>query len=46
MGGNWVFSGFFLILEANPCFWVKNGGRYVNLRGLGDMGKKNASKNA
>jgi hypothetical protein len=40
------FSGFFLILETNPCFWVNNGGWCVNLQGLGDMGKNNASKNA
>jgi hypothetical protein len=26
-------------------FWVKNGGWYVKLQSLGDMGKKNASKN-
>jgi hypothetical protein len=40
-----VFQVFFLTLRANPCFWVKNGGCYVSLRGLGDIGKKNASKN-
>jgi len=39
------FSVFFLILGANPCFWVKNGGWYVSLQGLGDIGKKNTSKN-
>jgi len=26
-------------------FWAKNGGWYVNLQSLGDIGKKNASKN-
>ena len=39
------FSGFFLILGANPCFWVINGGWCVKLQGLGDIGKINASKN-
>jgi len=46
---NWgklgFFQVFFLISGANPCFWAKNGGWYVNLRGLGDIGKKSASKN-
>jgi len=40
-----VFQVFFLTFGANPCFWVKNGCWYVNMRDLGDMGKKNASKN-
>jgi len=40
-----VFSVFFPFLGANPCFWAKNEGWYVNMRGLGDIGKKNASKN-
>jgi len=46
IGGNLGgFQVFFLILEVNPCFWVKNGGRHVNLRGMGNIDKKNASKN-
>jgi len=36
---------FFLILGANPCFWVNNGDWYVNMRGMGKVGKKKASKN-
>ncbi len=40
------FSGFFLILGANHCSWVKNWDWYVNLQGLGEIDKKNASKNA
>ena len=42
---NWDFSVFFLILGANPCFWVNNGGWCVNLRSLGNIGRENASKN-
>jgi len=45
LGEIWGFSGFFLTLGANPCSWVKNRDWCVNLRGLGDIGKKNASKN-
>jgi len=30
---------------VDVCFWVKNGGWYVNLRGLGKMDKKKTSKN-
>ncbi len=40
-----VFQVFFLILGANPCFWVKNGGRYVNLQGMGNVGNKKTSIN-
>ena len=45
LGEIWGFSGFFLILGTNPCFWVINGGWYVNTRGMGKVGKKKASKN-
>jgi len=45
MGKFGIFQVFFLISGANPCFWVKNGDQYVNMRGMGDIGKKNASKN-
>ncbi len=40
-----VLAEFFSDFRGNPCFWIKNGGRCVNLRGLGDIGKENASKN-
>ncbi len=40
-----VFQVFFLSSGANPCFWVKNGDWCVNLRGMGDIGKKKATKN-
>ncbi len=46
MGENWGFSGFFLTLGVNPCFWVKNGGKYVNMRSRGNVGKIETSKNA
>ena len=39
------FSGFFLILGANHFFWVKYGGWYVNMRGLGGVDKKKTLKN-
>ncbi len=39
------FQVFFLILVANLCFWVKNGGCYVNLRGLGEIDKIKTRKN-
>jgi len=31
---------------VNPCFWGKNGGWYVNMRGLGKIDKNNVQKNA
>jgi len=40
-----VFQVFFLILGANPCFWVKNGGWCVSLRGMGNIGNKKTSIN-
>ncbi|MBA7629730.1 hypothetical protein ES703_37234 [subsurface metagenome] len=33
-----------MILGVNPCFWAKNRGRWVNLWGLGEMGKKKVAK--
>jgi hypothetical protein len=36
---------FFAHLCGDVGFWVKNEGWCVNLRGLGGIGKKNASKN-
>ena len=39
------FSVFSLVLGANPCFWVKNGGWCVYIVSLGKMGKKKTSKN-
>ncbi len=41
----WGFSGFFLILGANPCFWVINGGWHVSMHNLGDIGKIKTSEN-
>ncbi len=40
-----VFQVFFVPFFADVGFWVNNGGGYVNLRGVGDMGKIKASKN-
>jgi len=42
---NWGFLGFFSDLGANPCLWVKNGGCYVNLRGMGEIDKIEMRKN-
>jgi len=39
------FQVFFLILGANACFWVKNGGRCVNMRIMGNVGNKKTSIN-
>ncbi len=39
------FSGFFVHLCGDAGFWAKNGGWCVNLRGMGEIDKKNASKN-
>jgi hypothetical protein len=39
------FSVFFLILGANTCFWVKNRGWYVDMRGMGKISKIKTSKN-
>ena len=44
MGGNSGFSGFFLILGANPRVWVKNGDWRVNMHGMGNSGKIKTSK--
>ncbi len=40
-----VFQVFFVHFREDIGYWVKNGGWCVNLQGLGDMDKKNASKN-
>jgi len=40
-----IFQFFFLILVANPCYWVKNGGMCVYIVNLGKKGKKKTSKN-
>jgi hypothetical protein len=45
LGENWGFFGFFLILGANTCFWVKNRGWYVDMRGMGKISKIKTSKN-
>lgn len=39
-----MFLVFFLILVANPCFWVNNWGWYVNMRSLSKIGKMKTSK--
>jgi hypothetical protein len=39
------FQVFFVHFRADVGFWAKNGGWCVNLQGMGDIGKKNASKN-
>ena len=39
-----VFQVFFLILGANPCFWVKNAGEHVNMRSMGEIDKKKRQK--
>ncbi len=40
-----VFQVFFVHFRADVGLWVINGGWCVNLRGMGDIGKKNVSKN-
>jgi len=40
------FQVFFVPFFADAGFWANNGGWRVNLRGVGDMGKIKASKNA
>jgi hypothetical protein len=45
MEENWDFSGFFSDFRDESLFLSQNWGLYVNLWGMGDIGKKNASKN-
>ena len=41
----WIFQVFLVHFLADVGFWANNGDWRVNLRGVGDIGKKNTSKN-
>ncbi len=45
MGENWGFLGFFSDFGGKPLFLGQNWGKYVNMRGRGNVGKIKTSKN-